>query len=509
MFGKGKKSGTELARIKSRGKLTQEWPLDQNKLLTFGENPKQQENDFCLSHAFTGVQVFGATGSGKTSASLNALARSYLSAKMGGLVLTAKSDELDSWVELAEETGRLEDLISFSAKNDFCFNFMRYEMQRHGEAAGQTENLVALFCSVLEVAERRGNGQGGSDPFWQRTLKQLLRNAIDLAIIAADDVDLSTIFRIITSAPKTKEHLADEKWQNESVCMVLLSVAEEKQKTKRQEGDFELVKSYWLDEFPNLADDTRSSIVTTFTSMADCFLRGTIRELFCTDLNITPEDTFDGKIIVVNLPVKEWNELGQFAQALFKYIWQRAVERRVPSDLSREERQQQIRPVFLFADESHFFANSYDAQFQSTARSSRCCTVYATQSMPSYIAAFGGQQGKVEADAFVGNLQTKIFHANGDPTTNKWAADSISQVHKVRAQSGISQRFAKTGDSGMHLNSGGTIVLEHAVPPYEFTLLRTGGIEYDLKVDSIIFQAGRSWLTNGETQNFVRHTFTQ
>ena len=102
---------------------------------------------------------------------------------------------------------------------------------------------------------------------------------------------------------------------------------------------------------------------SAFTSMADCFLRGMLRTLFCTDLTVKPEDTFDGKIIILNLPVKEYNELGQFAQVLFKFIWQRAVERRILPLIDPKKAEQNIRPVFLWADESQFFVNSYDALF--------------------------------------------------------------------------------------------------------------------------------------------------
>ena len=512
MFGKRRNGGGEIVAVPgelSKPLPSADWPMDDEVLVNFGGNPKIRENDFCLSHAFTGVQIFGATGSGKTSASIKTLAKSYLRAGMGGLVLTAKTDELEEWIKLTEKCGRLDDLISFSPKNEFRFNFMHYEMQRSGSAAGQTENLVNLFCNVVEVAERKTGGAGG-DAYWQRTLKQLLRNAIDLAIIAADNVDLSTIYKIVSSAPKNLDQLNDEKWQGKSFCMELLLKGEEAEKNIRQKSDFELVTSYWLEEFPSLANETRSSIVSIFTSMADGFLRGTMRELFCTGLNISPEDCFDGKIIVVNLPVKEWNELGQFAQVLFKFVWQRAVERRIPPGLSREERQKQIRPLFLCADESHFFANSYDAQFQSTARSSRCCTIYATQNLPSYITAFGGVQGRQEAESFVGNLQTKIFHANGDPATNQWAADSISKKWQTRFRSGMSQNLSAKQEQGISINAGGISSMEFAVPPYEFTLLRTGGPEFEFMVDAIIFQAGRSFLAaDGEAQNFTRHSFDQ
>ena len=187
-------------------------------------------------------------------------------------------------------------------------------------------------------------------------MKQLLRNSIDLAVIAAEDIDLVSLYRIVTSAPRSVAEADDAKWQKGSVCYGLLEVAETKAREIKREADFELTRDYWLKEFPGLAVETRSVIVSTFTSMADCFLRGMLLALFCTDTNFRPEDTFDGKIVVLNLPVKEHNGLGQFAQVLFKFVWQRAVERRIPPGLGWRQAQASIRPVFLWADESQFLA---------------------------------------------------------------------------------------------------------------------------------------------------------
>ncbi len=268
-----------------------------------------------------------------------------------------------------------------------------------------------------------------------------------------------------------------------------------------------------MKEFPGLANETRSAIVSIFTSMADCFLRGVLRKLFCTDETFTPEDAFKGKIIVLNLPVKEYNELGQFAQVLFKFMFQRAVERRVPAGITRKQAEQIIRPVFIWADESQFFVNSYDALFQSTARASRACTVYLTQNLPSYFSAFSGANSRSEAEAFLGNLQTKIFHANGDPTTNNWAAESIGRTRQMNFYGGVSEAANRSGAGGLNQSAGSSQVLEYLVQPQEFTMLRTGGEECDFEIESIIFQGGRRWLVPAKdatvTRNFIRHTFAQ
>ena len=101
------------------------------------------------------------------------------------MVLTSKIDEARLWERYCRETSR--SLIVFSPGSGHRFNFLQYECGRGGGGAGLTENLVMLFCSVLEVAERSDTGSPNAD-YWQRAVKQLLRNAIDLAVISRGSV---------------------------------------------------------------------------------------------------------------------------------------------------------------------------------------------------------------------------------------------------------------------------------------------------------------------------------
>lgn len=502
--------------IKRGGPIpSKDWPDDNELLLDFNRSGEESrpENYWCMKDAFEGVQIFGGTGSGKSSGSGQAIARAFLEGNLGGLVLTAKNDELLTWQKYAKACRRSDDLLIVEPGGKYRFNFLNYELKRPGSGAGHTESLVNLFCSVLEAAERKQSG-GGNDAYWQRTMKQLLRNTIDIAIMATDEVELPVLYRIITSAPRSLAEAADSNWQRESVLYALLEEAQGKSADKERQKDYDLTRDYWLREYPGLAEETRSIIVSTFTSMADCFLRGILRTLFCTDTTVRPEDCFHGKIIILHLPVKEFNELGQFAQVLFKFVWQRAVERRVPPGTSRDTAEKTVRPVFLWADESQFFVNSYDALFQSTARSSRACTVYLTQNLPSYLSAMGGPNSRSDAEAFLGNLQTKIFHANGDPTTNNWAADSIGKTRQIQFYGGMSESSGRTpATSSSNHSAGSSLAFEFLVQPQEFTMLRTGGEEAEHKVDAVIFQGGRRWLVEEKgkpaIRNFVRHVFPQ
>lgn len=175
---------------------------------------------FTIRQACEGVQILGGIGSGKTSGSGAALARGYLTAGFGGLVLCAKKDELATWQQYARETGREDSLLVFDTSGDWVFPFLQYEIEREGEGAGYTENIVRLFISVHEAISR--SKQGGGDPFWTSAMQQLIRNAVDLAMIATGSVSVPLLYDIVRTAPQNEEEKSNQEWQNKSTCCQLL-----------------------------------------------------------------------------------------------------------------------------------------------------------------------------------------------------------------------------------------------------------------------------------------------
>src|SRR6201990_1093313 len=80
-----------------------------------------------LADGKTGVLITGQTGRGKTSGPGRLLAKAYLRAGFGGLVLCAKIDEADLWRNYLRETGREADGIFFGENAEHSFNFLSYE----------------------------------------------------------------------------------------------------------------------------------------------------------------------------------------------------------------------------------------------------------------------------------------------------------------------------------------------------------------------------------------------
>lgn len=465
-----------------------------------------------VADAIEGTQIFGATGSGKTSGSGRALALSFLKNGFGGLVLTAKPDDLSLWEEYIAEAGRpAEDLIVVGFDRGHRFNFLDYEYSRPGRGRRLTQNLVSLFITALEPD---GAGRSTSDPYWEHALRQLLTNAIDTVALSGRPVTLREILEAILSAPRSIEPSSES--LQRSQCAVMLREASRQKLSEDDRKDLEQCIDYWGYDFAGLAERTRSVIVSSFTSRATSLLRGPLRTVFCGDTERTfePEDSHRGKVIVLDLPVKEYGDIGRFAQVLFKTIWQKATERRddLRDTLEAADGTTQpnprfnpdFRPVFLWADESQHFATTEDVYFQATARSSLAATVYLTQNISNYYAIMGGKDPKAATDSFLGNLVTKIFHANGDPATNEWAERLFGR--RVAMGRGGSLPLQQQQQQ----QQGFTASFQEIEAPFirgsRFTALKAGGPPH-FKVESVIFHPRT--IAHDPDQPFIEHTFEQ
>lgn len=450
------------------------WPLEQ-RLLSLSPL-----DHWTIKDSFEGTQIFGAVGSGKTSGSGAAIARALLSAGYGGLVLTVKRDETDQWVRYAEETGRSGAVVLFGPGHGRAFNFLDYEARRPG--GGSTRNIVALLMDVQRESSQ-DTGRGGTDPFWDDSLQVLLCNAVDLLRGAGERLGVPALERVISSAPLDPDdaHGPEDRWWDRSFCAECLRRMQTKARglsaSDPDIGTMNATASYWLSKFPAMPDKTRGSILAMCDTLLDGFVRGELRELFSGRTDILPEMSFEGAVIVLDLPIKTHHRLGRAVQILWKILWQRAVEQR--------DTRAKPRPVFLWADEAHNFYTAGDLSFQTTSRSARAATVYLTQTVSNYFAMIGGRGGgdtKAATDAYLGTLQTMIFHANADPVTNKWAIEYFADRWGWRASH-------QAGQEG----TGMSEQLDPMVLAQQFQRLRRGGFEDRGLVEALVSRSARPW----------------
>ena len=460
---------------------------------------------FRLADAQTGVCVFGATGSGKTSGPAKHLAYSYLAAGFGGLVLCAKKEERRQWEQWAAETGRTNDLVIVNATGRARFNFMEWEAERPEEGGGLTINIVNLLD---EIAGALHAGQGaagsGSAKFWEDALHHLNTNLVDLVMLADMKMSLSLMRDILNSAPLSEAQANDPKWKENGTCGKVLAEADAATKAADPEkrADYEECQTYWLREFPNLSEKTRSIITLTFSMLARPFITRPLRKLFTADTTVKPEHAFGGKVIIVDLPVQEFRLVGRVANLAWKYCFQVAVLRRMqPAD-----RKSFLRPVFLWADEAQNFVTKFDSEYQAVARSAGGCTVFLTQNRESYRRVLGNND---TVDSLLGNLQAKFFCQNSGET-NEWAAKLLGErwiaINSTNVGQSRNEQGNLTGDGNHSAGVTRSEQRRYFVEPATFTTLKRGGALHGFHVQAVVYNGGNLF-TGGQPYTIL--TFNQ
>ncbi len=458
--------------------------------------------------ALSGVFIAGITGSGKSTSSAKHMARAMVRLGAGGLVVSVKN-ERRMWEKLLQEENRLDDLVVFDAQSQWRFDPIAHEASRKGPGGGVSETVVEMLMTLVELSSRGGDPGGrDNEAYWRNSCKELIRNAADALILANWSVTALHIYQMVISAPHSRAQIqTDEQWKQASFCLRCLAEADKRPKSPRQKADFGLVADYFLVRFAGLNDRTRSVVVSQFTSTCDSLLRGTMRELFCGESNITPEAVEEGKIILVDLCLKEWGILGLQANLLWKTAFQRSIERR---DLTRNQR-----PVFLWQDEGHYLLTRDDVLFQSTCRSSLCASILITQNIPNLDVALGtGDAGRAEAESLLANFGTLVFHGNTCQRTNEFASGLIGRKRELMASGNINYSTEDEWSASLGLDSragnssaGFSEQYQPIFEPAAFSRLRCGGPAHGWQADAVVIQCGEVFRSTGATWTLA--TFDQ
>ena len=139
---------------------------------------------------FTGIAVFGAVGSGKTSAALYPYAEQILSyeaanleKRIGGLVLEVKGDFCRKVRAILARLGRDSDYVEISLDSNYRYNPLHNGLDAYALAYGIASLINNLFGR-------------GKEPFWQQAYTNLVKFIILLHKVAYDYVTLVRCLRM-------------------------------------------------------------------------------------------------------------------------------------------------------------------------------------------------------------------------------------------------------------------------------------------------------------------------
>jgi hypothetical protein len=458
------------------------------------------ENAFTVRDLLNSAAIFGRTGSGKTSSSGRAIAEAVVRLPgSGGLIVAAKPGEDRAfWEGVFQAAGRSDDLLVFSPDHPLRCNLLDYEMRQGG---GHTRNITKTLTTISETLRSSDTDNRESSDFWQKEQERMLFNAVEVVKLSTGGVSAPDLHKFIGTAALTPSQFTSEAWLAgfHNQC---LKKGWETPKPPIGQHDFDLAKEYWLGEFPNMADKTRSSILTGVMGILHTFNTGIVRELVSTTTNVTPDDLFRGKFIFVDMPVSELGDVGAFVSGGLKYLCQRAILRRKASESSNV--------TVIWADEAQGVVTSFDAPFLAQCRSHRGCAVYISQSLPGYYAALGGETGKRSIDALLTNFSTKVFHALGDLDTAQWASGLVGRsIQTLSGGSATPQEDGVYGDlmGRSRYSSSFSQAFESTLQANAFLHgLRCGGAANGLMCDAYVIRTGEPFASG---ENWLRTSFSQ
>lgn len=443
-----------------------------------------EDNAFSVRDLLSGgVQILGRTGSGKTSSSGKALARAIVGLPgSGGLVIAAKpGEDRAMWEAIFTQAGRRDDLLIFAPDQPLRFNFLSYEMNQGG---GHTRNITKTLMTIGESLRSSDKSGSEDSDFWEREQERLLFNAVELVKLAMGPFTAIDLHRFISTAAMSPDDFHQDAWL-EGFHNQVLRAAYESPKTAVERHDYELARTYFETEWVAMADRTRSSILTGVMGILHVFNTGIVRELVSSETNVSPDDLFAGRWVLVDLASSEWHDIGRFVAAGWKYLTQRAILRRVAGPNTNI--------VTCWMDEAQAALTSFDAHFLAQCRSHHGCAVYLSQSLPGYYAAIGGEKGRHSVDALLAGFQTKIFHALGDLETAEFASKLVG-----RSLQTFTGGTTTPGETAFDEVMGHSRYSGNYSQSYESTLqanafmhgLRTGGPANQFCCDAYVIRSG-------------------
>src|SRR5205085_5103712 len=165
---------------------------------------------------FTGIGIFGAIGTGKTSCCMRPFAEQLIAfranepaKRIGGLVLEVKGDFCHQIREIARQYGREDDYVEVALDSEYRYNPLHNDLDPSA--------LAYSVASLLNNLYGRGK-----EPFWQQAYTNMLQHIILLHKVLYDYVTFFDVYECAISPPKLEKKIEEGKCRFETrhyVCV--------------------------------------------------------------------------------------------------------------------------------------------------------------------------------------------------------------------------------------------------------------------------------------------------
>jgi TraM recognition site of TraD and TraG len=431
---------------------------DASPLLRFDNGTEFTEKD-----SYSGIGIMGGIDSGKTSLA-RTLRQSLLGHGYGLLILCVKNDEAETWEKEAIEMGRGHDFVRFRVGGGHRFDpFFGLDPV---EAVAALEDVNSVLSS--------GTDTSGDSAYWKAEAKKFMRNAATLVFHATGYIDLREIAKVCTSYAKDVDQVKSKAWQERSACYKNLLKAEQRSSGNQ---DVALAREFFLETFPSYGSRAQGSVLSITGNLLENFRREPFTSLFSGRSNVSTDDILErGKIVCVDVPVLEKDEVGTIVNSIWLFFFCRALTKR-----------KSRRPAAIYVDEAQFLLCRELQRRQTVIRTHNVATVILFQNIP-VLKDYLNEQA---VTGLLSTLNTLIFTRQQDDFSRQWASNRISMRRKYRKTENQSHTPGRS--AGVSYSESTELVWDHKFHPSVFVDLKNGGKKHGYKVESIVQTADKAF----------------
>ncbi len=447
---------------------------------------------------FTGIAIFGAIGTGKTSGCMYPYAEQLISyraddpdKRIGGLVLEVKGDFCHKVKGILKRHDREADYGEVNLNADYRYNPLYNDLDAYALAY----NIASLLSNLFGK---------GKEPFWQQAYTNLVKFIIQLHEVAYDYVTLFDVYECAINPELLETRIQEAERQLKGCHYLVLADADFRAHPEFERFHFaahepgkshkapqspaleealkaaelkyephfeppsqatdslkvevlEGVKRWFYHDWRRIENKLRTSIVegiSVFLSLFDD--NPMVKRTFC-----PPKECYDpklnadgkygrplppfhelietGKVCALNFPVSLNPGLAKAIGVMMKLDFQRAVVNRIPKIEANPK--QHFRQVFFICDEYQHFATvgendpTGDEKFFALSRQPKCIPIVATQSISSLRSTLPGETWRTLMQTF----RTKIFLALSDEFSAKIASELCGREDQWKVNYNISE----------------------------------------------------------------------
>lgn len=392
--------------------------------LIIGENETQQKIIIPENGLYQNFLITGTIGSGKTSSAMYPFTeqlmqfnRDHKKEKIGMLILDVKGNYYEQVKKYANQYQLKDDLIIIALKSNVYYNPLHKPNLKPQILANRLKNILLLFS------------ENNTESYWLDKAEEILVECIKLCRLYNDGyVTFLELHKLITESNYYKEKI--NKLRNLFI---------ESKLSKEQIYELNASLNFFQKEFENLDSRTKGILISEITRITNVFISDyDVMNTFCAPrekLSFTgfSEVIKQGKIVVLNMNISEYNSLSKIIAAYLKLDFQTEII----SNLSKKT----TKTTAFICDEYDKYVTKLDGEFFSLSREAKCINIVSTQSYSSLKATL---KEETQVKIIIQNLINKIWFRTDDIFTIEEAQKQTGKEEKEKNSKSISESAKQT-----------------------------------------------------------------